>query len=106
MKLIKIESKSKVIEVLESNQVKRYIVPISAKSTKYGVPYGLPLAALIEKKTGKRMAQLIENEVHNRGLWTKEEILNSPKAVLSALQKAYGVDTQEILAIARRGNNG
>ena len=103
MKTIKIQGRSKVVEYQENGEIKRCVLPLDAEDTKFGAPYGLPFQMLLQKaNVDERMAQKIERELHNRNVWTIEDLQSNPNAALSAIQAAYSLDVQKLLNLAKR----
>jgi hypothetical protein len=103
MKTVKTEGQAQVVEYTERGELKRRIVPQGATNVKLGAPYGLPFAMLL-KQHGmiKKMADRIERELHQRGIWTAEDLRQNPQAALGSIQAAYGVDLQTLFRLARR----
>ena len=100
MKIIRIEGRSKVVELPDGN---RRVIPSDSNDATYGAPYGIPFAlALVESGIPQRMANKIERELHKRNIWTLEDLEQNPSAAMSSIQAAYSIDVQKLLSLVKR----
>ena len=104
MKTIKIEGNSKVVEFYDNNaNLKRVILPKDDTDTSLGLPYGLPFAVNLKRKgVNDNIAMKIENELHNNGIWTAEDVLQNGNRVRNSVTKVYSLDVNDIVLLAKQ----
>lgn len=82
------------IEMLTGN-----MIPDNALSL--AVPYGVDWAFELQGAIGNVTPDVIAKLLRSTGIWTLQDALKNPNAVLGALQQAYGIDLQVILRLAK-----
>ena len=114
-KLIKVRvlssrGKGAVVEWVENKQAFRKIVPVSKikgnqideetldKSPDYGVPWAKEIKLNASAKD-------LEIALHNAGVWTTEDAMKKPQAIIGAINTAYKTDLAAILSAARKYKN-
>lgn len=102
--------KGAVVEWVDNGVAFRKIVPISKikgnkideetldKSPDYGVPWAKEL-------NPDASAEDLEKALHNAGVWTAEDAMKSPQAVIGAINTAYKSDLVAILKAAKKHRN-
>jgi hypothetical protein len=103
--LIAQKGDSALVEYIESGVPIRKYVPtrevnnnrVADEVLSAGIPYGFPWAEISVKFD----PQKFENEMHQVGLWTTEDLLKSPQKVWSALRATFADNVSEILDIAK-----
>jgi hypothetical protein len=103
MKTISKSGQSKIVEYEELGQMKRGVLPLDSETIELGIPYGLPFALLLkENHVNSEMAIKIEQELHNRGIWTLSDLKQNTNAAIGAIQAAYALDVQKLLILAKK----
>ena len=113
MKTIRIVSsrgKGAVVEWVEKGKAFRKVVPVSkikGKQIEQGVldkspDYGVPWAKEVNPNAS---AEDIEAALHNAGVWTSEDAMKNPQAVIGAINTAYKSDLAAILRAAKKYKN-
>jgi len=96
-----------LVSYVEDGAEKRRTVPaptldpdgtISEKDLAAGIPYGIPWGKLNLKFTVTLVG--LEKSLHNAGVWTLEDLMKHPQAVLGALQDTYRLDYAALLSAA------
>ncbi len=106
VKLIGRKNAAALVEYTDNGQTKRVTVPFSVikgdevdrRQLSYGIPYGAPWAELIKLSA---TPQLIEEELHKRGIWTAQDALDKPQDVIVAVHAAYGLDVAAVTRAAQ-----
>lgn len=110
VRVVQSRGKSAVVEWVDKKKAFRKIVPVKDvdkgkidkdildKSPDYGVPWA-------KEVDPKASPEDIENCLHNAGVWTSEDALTKPGAIIGALNAAYKVDLVAILKAAKKYTN-
>lgn len=85
--------------------LKRAVVPnamiadgqVEAGDLALGIPYGLPWESMLTLSTS---AEVLAEELRERGIWTIEDMRRDQPAVFGALQAAYGLDLAALIRAA------
>lgn len=94
VKVIREEHNSSLIEWVEDGKLYRSILPSSEVDEEgncgnphQGLPYGDSFLPFIVVDI---TSEEIQNQLHNSGIWTLEELLKQPSIVQGALNAAFG----------------
>ncbi len=105
---IKADTKTALVEYVQKGRVFRKFIPtdklkgnkVSVDELELGVNYGVPWASELKMDA---TPQQLEDKLHALGLWTSEDVLNTPGSkVMSALQAVYGVGLSTIYHVANK----
>lgn len=105
VKIIIQKGDSALVEYITDGVLLRKYVPVGEVNNNFvkdevlsaGIPYGFPWGEISVSLD----AQKFENEMHQVGLWTTEDLLKSPQKVWSALRATFADNVSEILDIAK-----
>jgi hypothetical protein len=75
---------------------------VSQEVLEQGIPYGLPWGELIKVKI---TAQMIEEALHSRGIWTAEDALRNSSKVKAAFLALITGPLQSVFTIAKERQN-
>lgn len=89
-----------------TDKLKRVSVPVSVIQNgmvdldilEMGIPYGENWTNLI---TLSATSLDLENELHEMGIWTAQQVIENPNRVLNALMAVYQIELSTILRIAK-----
>jgi len=107
VRLISSRGKGAVVEWVEDGKVFRKVVPVSKikgneideatlkKSPDYGVPWA-------KEVNPKASSEDIEVALHNAGVWTAEDAMKNPQAIIGSINAAYKADLVAILKAAKK----
>lgn len=102
MIIVKERGHAAIVEYIQDGLIQRVILPREHAQDRdkipLGIPYGEPWERIIKLSVTPEM---VANELRKRGIWTYEDLMNSPQKVVAALQAAYGVDMSNLLRLAR-----
>jgi hypothetical protein len=113
MKMVRVvasRGKGAVVEWVENGEAIRKIVPVSKikgeeidedtldKSPDYGVPWAKEIKL-------NASAKELEKALHNAGVWTAEDAMKKPQAIIGAINTAYKTDLVAILQAAKKYKN-
>ena len=105
---IKADPKVALVEYVQKGRVFRKYIPtdklkgnkVAVDELELGMDYGVPWASELKMDA---TPQQLEDKLHALGLWTGEDVLNKPGAlVMSALQAVYGVGLSTIYQVANK----
>lgn len=101
---------STLVQYVEAGVLTRRYVPTKKVDNNYvekdvleqGIPFGYPWREMELKFDGMKF----ENEMHNVGLWTAQDVLKSPQKLWSALQATLADNLSTILELAKEDSKG
>lgn len=105
-RVIRTENENSLVEFEEDGLLQRVWIPSkelnkNAKASKEvlakGMPYGVPFEHLIKIEL---TAEALATHLRRAGIWTKHDAQTKPQLVVSALQRAYGVELSKIREIS------
>jgi hypothetical protein len=107
VRIVVSRGKGAVVEWVEDGKAFRKIVPLSKmKGDKIGEDvldkspdYGVPWAKEIKLNAS---AEDLEIALHNAGVWTAEDAMKNPRAIIGAINTAYKNDLAAILKAAKK----
>lgn len=110
VRVISSRGKGAVVEWVENKQAFRKVVPVSKlkgnqidEETLDKAPdYGVPWAKEVKPNAS---AKDLEIALHNAGVWTAEDAMQKPQAIIGAINTAYKTDLAAILSAARKYRN-
>ena len=110
VQVVKKRGESAVVEWVADKKAFRKTVPlklikdgkIEEKQLTKCPDYGIPWAKEIEPNLS---SEDLEKALHNAGVWTAEDALRSPGAIIGALNTAYKTDLGAILKAAKKHIN-
>lgn len=105
VKTIRTEAKSALVEWVRDGVVKRAYVPrdeikegtCSESVLAVGIPYGIPWAKLIQPTFDP---ELLEAELHRRGIWNVDDLRTHGQHVLGAINRATGINLSTLRKVA------
>lgn len=102
------DDKTALVEFAQDERAKRVVIPVSEIKKENegqldesvlnaGIPYGLPFEDIIE--LAPNFKQSIADELHNRGIWTAEDMRTFALVVHQAVMRAAGVEASRIIQL-------
>jgi len=98
VKIIRRKNQAVIVEWIDSaGAPQRGSIPFSAvygdqvddQVLEMAAPYGLPFAEMIELQA---TPEEVERQLHIRGIWTAQDLLENAQAAQGAIQAAYKLD--------------
>lgn len=111
VKIISRRKESALVEYQKGDKLHRVTIPfgdikdgeVTEYKLKLGIPHGIEWSRFINLQV---TSQDFENNLRRVGIWTGEDALRNPQAVLGALQRTYQIDLGTIQRIAKEANHG
>jgi hypothetical protein len=108
--IISKKDNSTLIQYVDDGVLTRKYVPTAKVDKNFvdndvleqGIPCGFPWREMALKFDGMKF----ENEMHNVGLWTAQDVLKSPQKLWSALQATLADNLSTILELAKEDSKG
>ena len=110
VKVVSRHGSSALVQWLIRKTLNRGYVPLEAISDEStveledldaAIPYGVPWSNVI---TMTATPEALENRLHQIGVWTYDDLLANPQAVIGALQATYMVDFSALKRAAEAFN--